>query len=426
MATHAEPVAAAATKPCPQCGTAMPVIDGYQTWCDACDYDILAPGQDEPNNTFERYRYRLGKRFGESLLAEMLAQAKPKPGVSIEVALALLLSAAILVIPIIATVLAALLLKYQYDYGTGVSFLCFGLPVLLLSIGFLWQARPRLGSAPKKSLTREQAPQLYQLVDTITSTMRSAPVTTITLTPLFNACYSRYGLRRKVHLDIGLPIIYATSPQELVALIAHEMAHGINGDANRGLLITSGLNTIYSLYDAVTPSEEMGHGLIEVLMRLFFLPVRLLSRALLELLHLLTFRSSQRAEYYADLLAATVSGTDASVGLLRKTELGAKFISMAETTWARMKIYRDENVFQKFRAHTNMLPAREIERYARIQARTHSSLDATHPPTDHRVRYLRAHSASKPQLTLSQHDYDAIIGELMPFEKTLQDELMGA
>jgi Zn-dependent protease with chaperone function len=424
--TTTDAQARATTKICPECGAAMPVIDGYQTWCDRCNYDILAPPAEEPIDAFERYRERLGKRFGDGLLAEMLAQAQPRPGLSLGNIVAFALSAIVLTIPLIVTGLSLSLLKTQFEKGNSFSIICLGLPTLIFSGLLLWQARPRLGSAPKDVVTREQAPTLYRLVDDVAALMRTKPVAAISIAPGFNASYGRYGLRRNVHLTFGLPIVYATSPQELVTVVAHELAHGINGDINRDMLLVSALNTAHSLHEAVTPDELGSGGLYGVLSRLLLLPVRLLLRLTFETLLLLTFRNSQRAEYYADLLAARVAGTAASVRMLRKVGLKVKFGLIATTTWSRLKLYKDENVYQKFREHVATLPEREVERFARIQSRTHSSLDAAHPPSEHRVRYLLAHPVESPAFTLSQADHDAIRRELMPFEKQMQDQMMGA
>lgn len=415
--------------PCPDCGAAMPVHDGYVTWCDRCDHGILAPSQEPPNTVFDRIHQSLGKRFGDQLLADMLRTPNPKPGLSTDLIPAYVIAGVVNLIPllVVGAAISFAINQFQaWNDGTPISaVLCFGVPVLALLLGLAWQMRPRLGKAAEKPLKREAAPELYALADQIADAMKTRRPASITLTPYFNASYSEVGLFRRVQLEIGWPMILADTPQELVAEISHELAHGVNGDINRNWFMHTALNTLYTLHFVTAPDGNNNRGLIALFYYLFLFPISMLIRLIAEAMLFLTFRASQRSEFYADLLGARISGSGAALSALRKSEMGGHFMHIAQTTWARLKIFKNESVYDKFRVYVQGMPQRELERFARMQARSNSRLDSTHPPTEHRVQFLKAQGPLASQITLSDDRYAAIVRQLQPLERDLQAQMMG-
>ena len=71
-----------------------------------------------------------------------------------------------------------------------------------------------------------------------------SPLRAITMPP-----YGLYGVKGKRILTLGMPLIAASNGQELVALIGHEMAHSVNGDATRSYIVSSALDTLFALYE---------------------------------------------------------------------------------------------------------------------------------------------------------------------------------
>ncbi len=405
----------------------MPVHEGYTTWCDACEYDILAPPNEPPNGRIDRLRWRLGARLGDQLLTEMLNQPVPSPRLTLDTLLAYAIAGFVNLIPVVLLVAAVIFAISLYADITGgaspMGVSCFSGPILALLLGAVWAMRPRLGKQPEDILPPAEAPKLYALVHAIADALHTKRPHDISILSHFNASYSRYGWRQRVHISLGLPFVTSVVPQELVALLSHELAHGVNNDVNRGWFMHTAISTSFTLYEILLPT--WGAGLVSLVQTIITFPFAILFRLIAEGLVLLTFRASQRAEFYADLLGAQISGSAAAIRLLRKSELADKFMSIAETTWARIKIFKNESVYDKFQQHVRGMPEREMERLARVQARTHSSLDNTHPPTDHRVRFIAAQPALPPRVTLTDEDFAAILAELKPHEKRMQDKLMG-
>jgi Zn-dependent protease with chaperone function len=80
------------------------------------------------------------------------------------------------------------------------------------------------------ALRREDVPALFDAVDEIVARLRTPPVHRILLTGQFNAAMAqvpRFGLLgwHRNHLMLGLPMMLAMSPEQLRAVIAHELGH---------------------------------------------------------------------------------------------------------------------------------------------------------------------------------------------------------
>jgi Zn-dependent protease with chaperone function len=82
---------------------------------------------------------------------------------------------------------------------------------------------------PKEIIKRKYFPALHALVDSITRASGSKDIYGIVLGGRFNAAYTEIGIRRRKVIYLGVPLFYILNDEE-VALISHEIAHGINGD----------------------------------------------------------------------------------------------------------------------------------------------------------------------------------------------------
>ncbi|MEV0381997.1 hypothetical protein [Nonomuraea sp. NPDC050643] len=70
----------------------------------------------------------------------------------------------------------------------------------------------------------------------------------VALSGAVNASFRIYGRRRRV-VEIGYPLWLILTPQERVALLAHEMAHSSNGDGRHGLVVSSAMHSLGVLHD---------------------------------------------------------------------------------------------------------------------------------------------------------------------------------
>jgi Zn-dependent protease with chaperone function len=117
----------------------------------------------------------------------------------------------------------------------------------------------------------------------------------------------------------------------------------------------------------------------------------LVPRGLLFLLSHLLWRGAQRAEYRADRRAATVAGSAAAVGLLRKLEFHRDFRHAVQ--WVAQG-YKGGGLFETLRRRTAWVPPRELERRHRAAQAGEARLDVTHPPVADRIALLLAHPAA--------------------------------
>jgi len=122
----------------------------------------------------------------------------------------------------------------------------------------------------------------------------------------------------------------------------------------------------------------------------------------------LLFRSGQRAEYYADRLAAQVASSTAMIESLdilyldQPCSLAVRYAAQREEpdVWAAQLRFKDD------------LPAKEWERLRRLDAKRGAGIDATHPPTNLRIELLKSESQHPARIELAGAESVAISQEM--------------
>jgi Zn-dependent protease with chaperone function len=413
---------AAATQACPNCGASIPLHPQYVAWCERCDWNVTAPAvADVAEGPLGRVYSSAGRRLGDRLALRLLEAESLEPRLTFGRVASYVIAALVFVAALAMLVGGVLLAVLAFPNPFAVFF-----GVVLVGAGFLM--RPRFGKIPDENvLTREEAPRLHARVEQVAELVATRPADVLEISEQFNASWAVLGLRRRRVLTLGLPLLVALSPQEQVALIAHELAHARNGDASRGLLVGSAVRSLGELYYLVAPGGGVVFAELTFLARAMNILYWLVSRPILGLLHLelhLLLRDTQRAEYYADALAARVAGTDATVGLLEKLLLEPTVRSVAQ----RLVHDRDSDadVFDEITRAVAIVPERERERRRRVARLESARLDATHPPTGLRIRLLEDRPNQTAQLTLSPIEAAAIDQELRRFRGAFHDNLLDA
>jgi Zn-dependent protease with chaperone function len=221
----------------------------------------------------------------------------------------------------------------------------------------------------------------------------------------FNAAYGVVGWRRVPVLWIGLPLWMALRPQERLALLGHEVAHGVNGDGTRGFIVGSALGALDEwigflqglLHHAATLSGPLGGYVTWILS----IPFAALQRLLAQILWL----DKQQAEYFADYLASTIAGTDAAVLMLQRSGCAEHL----------------DNVLLR-NAYSTTQSGAHIFHLSRFGER--ARLDASHPPTAYRIDLLSAHKVAKPRMIAAESVMNAIDQELNPLQESLGSRLI--
>jgi Zn-dependent protease with chaperone function len=397
---------------CPDCGHRIRVHPRYVTWCDRCDWNVdPSPGE----NHTPPWRLRLEHRLAESLYRELETGTVQRPGWDAARICAHLLSALILLLPLIAFLGGvALLVFYRPLWLSGM------LAVVAFGVTFL--LHPRAAHLPMgvRSVPRDQAPTLYAVLDELADVIGTRRVTTVVVSADANLWYQQIGWRFRPVVGIGLPLWAGLRPQERIAVLAHEFAHGRHGDARSSWLVAGARSVLHELEK--TFSEQYGDrirrelGYVErtgatMLTRLLNAIVGPLIRGVAWLLERLALRGSQRAEYLADRTAGEIAGSEAAAQALER-------LVLAETSYRALeralRFPAEVAPLEAVRRELTEVPAREIERRLRVSRLREARTDAAHPPTYLRTRLIRTRPATTARLVLGIESSRTIDHELQP------------
>ncbi|MDY7077222.1 MAG: M48 family metallopeptidase [Chloroflexota bacterium] len=249
---------------------------------------------------------------------------------------------------------------------------------------------------------------MYEFVDSVATILESPRIEGIVIDEQFNASFGQVGWKRKRILTLGLPLWVILNKEEKVALIAHELAHGVNGDPNRGVIVGSAVYTLARWYSFLRPAYILdvapGAGIFGLLM----IPFNILAFCLSTLpwitgyvlIHLL-WHDSQRAEYLSDSLAAKVSGSRGVISLLEKLYFGPVFIETIERLARNQS--RNVKLFEELSRRAAETSWEELTRMKNEDRVEGGRLDITHPPTAYRIELLE--KKGQTSLEVSQFDW---------------------
>ncbi|MFB9328360.1 M48 family metallopeptidase [Paenibacillus aurantiacus] len=405
---------------CPACDSRIPHYPQFTTWCE-CGWNLRPYQPDEGTNHSARKQAAAGNRKGERMLQEMKdVTSRSLSAPAWKNKIALYLCASLIHLATLAMLGIGIWLIVANVFHAP---LLSGIGVLLLVITFL--SFPSLGRIDRRTLLdREQFPALYALADRIADSLGAKRVHGLQISEAFNATYTETGWGRKSIVTLGLPLMTILTPEEKVALIGHEIAHGANGDLTRGLFVNTAFRAAAQWYRYLTPDRD-GGGILAQLTELTMRGLSQIPFALLRILSRLSHDDQQRSEYYADALASRASGVQGQVGLTRKLHIAESFYSCVQ----RHVLQKQEgDLMRIWQSYAERIPAREFDRLDRVQRLTGSRLDHTHPPTPYRLELLHALPPSLPAVTVGPEEHDAICLELAAFHEAvnalLKDELI--
>jgi Zn-dependent protease with chaperone function len=121
--------------------------------------------------------------------------------------------------------------------------------ILVASSLFL---RPRVAKRDSRapSLTRDEAPHTFALLDQIAKELGTRNVDVIEFGPDYNAAVYEYGVRRRRCLFIGFALWETLTPQERVAVCSHELGHFANHNPRHGIVIATAFRSLGEWYIA--------------------------------------------------------------------------------------------------------------------------------------------------------------------------------
>ncbi|MDX6261590.1 MAG: hypothetical protein QOH84_3278 [Kribbellaceae bacterium] len=397
---------------CPQCDHEIAADPQYVTWCDKCDWNVDPTGSDEH---LPAWRQRIEHRLADNLYRELEQGRIQRPGWDAARVTAYLLSALILLLPLAGLIggIYALISYRPIWVGILVSLIPFGVTLLL---------RPRANRLDPDAhvVRRDEAPLLFGLLDKLATTIGTRRVGLIVLTPYPNIAFGRVGWRFTPVISIGLSLWAGLRPQERVAVLAHELGHGKNGDALHGWVVGSALAALEEIQLTVSeqPLDDYRDDVIayhgdgrsaSLFNRILEMTVGLAARGVHWLLTLVDLRAGQREEYLADRRAAEIAGSEATAWALERLPLG-------ETSYRALeRALRFGSEVEPLEAATRAvreIPAREVERRIRVSRLRETRSDTSHPPTNLRTKLIRARPAQHALVVLGTDENRAIDREL--------------
>jgi Zn-dependent protease with chaperone function len=362
------------------------------------------------DSSLDRAYLALGERLGESLEREMIAADALAPRLSASLALAIGIAALTYAAAIAVAAGGAALIAFGAPNGFMIV-----LGALLLAAAAVTCPRPVRRRRVRDGVSIEDTPLLHDVITRVARALEVPSTDVMLFNTRFNASWGHDGLRRRRVLRLGVPLVAYLDSQQLVALLAHELAHERNGDVRRGRLVGSSLESIASVLDTLRPQRNAGFRGLAALMvpftNLLLWLCRQPVRGLLVLQTHLLFRDSQRAEFLADDLSARVAGTAAAVGVLDALLSQGS----VEVAIRRVTLSRDRQALDVLDEIGDA--AARVDPDARAKQRTTARtecrrLASTHPTTAGRIAVLERRPHRTGSVELTDAEQTALAAEL--------------
>jgi Zn-dependent protease with chaperone function len=396
----------------------MPVNPGYPTWCDRCDWNLDLPESWQVQNWHQQLYFNISNAISLRLFRKITATGPAQPKITFPKVVALIVAILVHIITLTVALSGIWLLYNTYSNNLLLPFV----GLLLCSVAFMM--RPRLGRLPRYNiLSRQQFSALYKLTDQISAHLGTRKVDFIVVATYINASFHTVGWSRKSVLTLGLPLLEILTPQERVALIGHELAHGANGDASRTFVIGNAIGALNSWRDLFTERNEGTLFIYSLAILLLGVPwfIAVGFRFIAITLGLLLANDSQRAEYLADKMGAQEGGTEAMLNVLHKLHMGD---ALGATITRFYEMGSKWGVFEALRRKVEHVPMSEIERVARIEELRGIRLDASHPPATFRMKILKVRPAEQPRLALETTEIEAIEREFTKIRAEIESIML--
>jgi heat shock protein HtpX len=404
---------------CPRCRTAAVTARDATPWCPSCEWNLdhFEPARRPPElgwRWVDRATHRVAWRLTAGQFTKLADGPLARRGVS--PARAVTLTVAVLLLLFVALLAGAGCWLILYDFPRFTI-----LPGVAL-LGLAVALRPRFGGMDEEAhfLDRDEAPELWSLVDRIAAHTGAPAPHFVGLDYSLGAYTTTVGLRRRRILCLGGPLWSVLDPQERVALVGHELGHFVNGDLRRGPLTHVALTTLGRLAALTRPGGGAAlNGFVDVIIA----GVQWMLARLIMGVHLLVVwigqRDAQRAEYLADEIGARAAGSAAAVRLL-DVLLMQDALDTVIRREARAR--RGGTAWRAAAADARAELAAAVPGLRQLSRRDETSLFATHPPTGLRARMLESRPQHAAGVVLTEQQAERIDHEIAgPVERIRRD-----
>lgn len=416
---------------CPECQAPAVSEHGRLPWCEKCEWNLSAPDLDPLLGRTERFRARvshaLAYDLSRNLFAAMQGRSAERPTRGAGFFVLLLIS--VVVLALFGGSLAAGL--WLVITGTLLQKIAGA-----LLIAFALVFRPRLGSVRRQLrdvevLTEEQAPTLFRLVRRTAEAIGAPIPHTIGIDNGYNASAGIIGLSRRRLLIIGLPMLAVLRPQERVALLGHELGHYINRDSRRSFSTQPALSAFGTAAQLLSPQGmtqlAQGGGLaggFAMLSIPLIAPLMWVASQALWLGHLganmIGARVAQRAEFYADDLAARAAGSEAAASMM---DIFVDAVAITTIIGSRSRNRELAAGWREGVERSRSGNAARMHRLRQLSIRTEAGVFNSHPAAGLRHRLIQSAPYRTPAVTLTLADSAAIDAELSAYEEKFRREI---
>lgn len=271
----------------------------------------------------------------DALITRLETRAREKPALyTLSVAAVALLGFLILAVALGFSLLLiggfagllALIVKFGGGGGVAILLAKMGKALILLLIPAwmmlktTWTMLTTRFPAPEgRELTPEEAPALFARLEDMRARMKGPRFHHVLLTDEMNAAvvqHPRYGLLggHRNYLILGLPLLQVMTPEEAMAVVAHEYGH-LSGQHNRFGAFIYRLRNAWGQMQAMADSwTDWGSRLVAKLFR-WYAPF----------FNAYTFVLARQNEYEADRASAELVGTAPAASALARVNIASHF-----------------------------------------------------------------------------------------------------
>lgn len=265
--------------------------------------------------------------------------------------------------------------------GSGAVWIVLGVVLLLVSAGTI--IRSLVMPPPKEKgirVSREEAPRLWQMTDEVRTKLNAPLIHEIVINHMDNAFAverKRFG-RRQFIVVLGLPQLIHMPPDDLRALLGHELAHHVGGDAGQSMQIYR------SSFGWQTALAATGNQ------QLLNMPVRWFASKYLPKLEAVSLVQSRRCEEIADRLAGVASSHSAVIRMTARPRLSAfsEWVDLCRKIMAQPTLENCLGFYGKSLKLSKAVTEEQILHELTEELKEETTFTDTHPRLNDRLKAL--------------------------------------
>jgi heat shock protein HtpX len=409
---------------CPRCATGLTRLTDEEPWCGACEWNLdTFPVPDSATWVWRRI---IAKDKAAGFASDRLL-ATSAQNAEVRTAYRWLVS-----------VSAALVVVVLGVAGAGIYLLIGGALLVTKFLGLLLVAlavviRPRLYPRLKTTLADvsfvlepRHAPELHRLIGQVAAQIGAPPPDILAIGYSWEAWTTVAGLRRKKVLYLGIPLLLAIQPAELVALLGHELGHLKHEDTKRRILTYPALSTFGRLSRMVRPPQvnpaRLGLGAVP------YLAWKLAGGALSLLLwwihaglNVVGSRDRRRVELRADAMAVQAAGSAAATDMI---DVAASVLMLSGYVQHHVPKGEAADSWRRFLLTVREREADGMPMRRQLSIRREASLFASHPAPGRRHQWMTSQPPREPAIRVDETAAKRIESEIKPYAEKMHQRML--